>query len=311
MESSLFVTSLEKKDESVFEEQLVNGIEYRDTHLKNLKKDKKEKKVHIWHFVKSKKNQELWKKIKVNDWCLFGLDGKYIIAGKFLNKIDDSNFAKFNFPKSITSQSKLYAVFEPVIPINLNFLKTNREFGITTNLSQMHKITFLKINDEVIKKIRKKFGTIESFLRIDLKQENLKVSKFPVDAEEPPKHIQYTNTRIIRDTIKSEKLKKLYDHKCQICNFEIEILQNKKYAEVHHVWPLGEGGMDNINNMIVLCPNHHTQFDYAIIGFDKYDSEQIVNKHGVIIGKITFKKNHILKQGNIKHHMEKMEKYDT
>lgn len=305
METSVFITSLEKKDKDVFEEQLVNGIKHEKIYLKISKNDEK---VHIWHFAKSKKNQELWKKIKRNDWCLFGLDGKYIIAGRFLSKIDDSAFSRLNFPRSLPVQSELYAIFEPVIPINLNFLKTNREFGITVSFSQMHKITFLKVDNEIIKKIKKNFGTIELFLKINLIQKTVKILKFPVDAEEPPKHIQYINTRIIRDTIKSENLKKIYDYKCQICNFEILISQNKKYSEVHHVWPLGEGGMDNIDNMLVLCPNHHIQFDYAVIGFDKDNSNQVIDRQETKMGVITFEKNHILKQTNIKHHMEKMEK---
>ena len=86
------------------------------------------------------------------------------------------------------------------------------------------------------------------------------------------------------------------------------ISKNKKYSEVHHIWPLGEGGMDNIDNMLVLCPNHHTQFDYAVIGFDKKNTSRIEKRQGIKIGKILFKKNHVLNNNNIMHHTEKIER---
>lgn len=41
-----------------------------------------------------------------------------------------------------------------------------------------------------------------------------------------------------------------YKNKCVVCGFS-EII------EVHHIIPRRSGGSDDVNNLIVLCPNHH------------------------------------------------------
>lgn len=43
---------------------------------------------------------------------------------------------------------------------------------------------------------------------------------------------------------------------------------SKPYAEGHHLHPLGDGGPDEEANIIVVCPNHHADFDYGRIEVD-------------------------------------------
>ena len=43
-------------------------------------------------------------------------------------------------------------------------------------------------------------------------------------------------------------------------------LQGEYMSEVHHIRPLGKhDGADIIENMIVVCPNHHAMFDRGAI----------------------------------------------
>lgn len=118
------------------------------------------------------------------------------------------------------------------------------------------------------------------------------------DIESPPKRIKTTVNRIIRDTKKSQELKEKYKHKCQICNERIIVSPGKFYSEAHHVRPLGNphNGDDMIENMIVLCPNHHAMFDLAIPKF-------ISNKEVSICG-VNLKINmlHDINTSNIKYH---------
>ena len=55
--------------------------------------------------------------------------------------------------------------------------------------------------------------------------------------------------------------------------------RTKLYSEVHHYWPLEEGGDDDPGNMIVMCPNHHAEFDFRI-KFINYDMITIINQDG-------------------------------
>lgn len=86
---------------------------------------------------------------------------------------------------------------------------------------------------------------------------------------EPPERVIYEVSRIVRDTIKTRKLKKLYNYYCQLCNQRIEISPTKFYCEVHHIKPLGgeHQGLDVEQNMLVVCPTHHACFDLGVAEF--------------------------------------------
>ncbi len=64
-----------------------------------------------------------------------------------------------------------------------------------------------------------------------------------------------------------EELKDIYNNSCQICGEKLELIDGY-YSEVHHLHPLHLNGPDIIENMIVLCPNHHELFDRGSISID-------------------------------------------
>jgi hypothetical protein len=100
--------------------------------------------------------------------------------------------------------------------------------------------------------------------------------------------------RILRDTALSRWLKQLYTFQCQICGTTIEISKDERYAEAHHIRPLGEphNGPDILSNMLVLCPNHHAMCDLGAMHLTLQDltisnhhsvSEQMINYHNASI----------------------------
>lgn len=86
----------------------------------------------------------------------------------------------------------------------------------------------------------------------------------------PPGRIITYVSRIIRDTKLSRKVKEQYNWKCQICGNSILLPNSYKYAEGHHIRPLGgeTQGPDTFDNIIILCPSHHTEFDYGSIAIN-------------------------------------------
>lgn len=76
-----------------------------------------------------------------------------------------------------------------------------------------------------------------------------------------------TVLRVIRDSALARELKQLHDGICQItpCAAELRLQDGTRYAEAHHLHPLGENGPDIRDNMIVVCPNHHALLDYAAL----------------------------------------------
>ena len=65
-----------------------------------------------------------------------------------------------------------------------------------------------------------------------------------------------------------------YSGRCQLCAFDSPVVYGTTSAESHHIVYLSRGGEDNLVNMVLLCPNHHTvvhkteaTFDYAQLTF--------------------------------------------
>lgn len=76
-----------------------------------------------------------------------------------------------------------------------------------------------------------------------------------------------------RNQILAAKLKALYRHECMACGGTVVIglAPQRRYAEAAHIKPLGmpHNGPDKSGNMLVLCPNHHLQFDRGIISIEQ------------------------------------------
>lgn len=96
----------------------------------------------------------------------------------------------------------------------------------------------------------------------------------------PPKRIETRRSRVIRDTQMSSELKEEYRCECQICGDIRQQSPGVRYAEAHHIQPLGtpHDGPDIRSNLVVVCPNHHADFDYGMISIDP-DSRRIAHAY--------------------------------
>lgn len=118
-----------------------------------------------------------------------------------------------------------------------------------------------------------------------------------------------TVNRIIRDNALSRFLKSLYESRCQICVYTFRVPGGKKYAETHHIRPLGNphNGPDNEDNMLVLCPLHHAMFDYGVIALhpEKLTLLSIDDTVSGIGKPLSLSKHKILKEP-LEYHLERI-----
>ncbi|WP_443945757.1 HNH endonuclease [Pedobacter sp. AW1-32] len=72
---------------------------------------------------------------------------------------------------------------------------------------------------------------------------------------------------ILRKRNLVEKIKKLYNSTCQLCDTQVVIGDKKYYSEIHHIIPLGKphNGIDALENMVCVCPNCHIELDFKAI----------------------------------------------
>jgi len=111
---------------------------------------------------------------------------------------------------------------------------------------------------------------------------------------DPPPRIETKIYRISRDTKLAIYVKTIYNYECQICGTHIQINEKTRYAEAHHIRPLGGNhqGLDRVDNLLCLCPNCHIKLDY---GVSQIDTEQLHKKS-----------KHSIKQEYLEYHNNKV-----
>lgn len=92
------------------------------------------------------------------------------------------------------------------------------------------------------------------------------MSPLASDANCPPERQELTTYRVLRDTLIARRVKQLHNYECQLCGHSILFPDGNRYAEAHHIRPLGKphDGPDKMENIICLCPNHHAELDYGV-----------------------------------------------
>ena len=79
-----------------------------------------------------------------------------------------------------------------------------------------------------------------------------------------------------RDNKTIAQLKIVRGHKCQICGLTIKKKDGSLYIEAAHITPKKQKGTELPNNIILLCPNHHKEFDLGKKEILKRDGEVLV-----------------------------------
>ncbi|MDQ3705610.1 MAG: hypothetical protein M3437_10390 [Chloroflexota bacterium] len=129
------------------------------------------------------------------------------------------------------------------------------------------------------------------------------------DVEEPgPTERKDTQvSRIIRDSAVTKYVKQLYKNKCQVCG-RVIMLPRQEYSEAHHLQPLGKGhnGPDTVGNVVVVCPEHHVEFDFGAIAVQPSDLSVIhIDPSNPGHGKkLTLHADHNLNRSYLKYHLE-------
>lgn len=69
--------------------------------------------------------------------------------------------------------------------------------------------------------------------------------------------------RFKRDNKTIAQIKYLRGFKCQICSTTIKKKDGSFYIEAAHIKPKHKKGRETPDNILLLCPNHHKEFDYG------------------------------------------------
>ena len=144
---------------------------------------------------------------------------------------------------------------------------------------------------------------LESENTIGQLEENLSET-LPADYV-PTERSEATVKKINRNVKLREKIKSMYDYKCQVCGVRLE-KPNGAIAIGAHIKGLGEphNGPDAIENMLCLCPNHHDQFD-ALSFYIEPSNKEIVGLKDYIGKKLSVKSRHKIDTNFLKYQKDR------
>ncbi len=116
---------------------------------------------------------------------------------------------------------------------------------------------------------------MEDFISGNVEQETLVRAIELIDhamSKISPKKVRRTVQQSIRnDTRIIQLLKQIRKYACQFpgCKATVIKKDGTNYVEVAHIKPVHTGGRSVIGNLLVLCPNHHKEFDLGALIIDK------------------------------------------
>lgn len=109
-----------------------------------------------------------------------------------------------------------------------------------------------------------------------------------------------------RDRRKAAALKQHYENKCQFCGTRLQVAEDRYYSEAAHIKALGEphNGPDKASNMLVLCPNHHLQFDRGVLRLRRVENGYLIlsKTAGDILNRTQVTLRHDLDNDCVKYH---------
>lgn len=106
--------------------------------------------------------------------------------------------------------------------------------------------------NELIKVIKKKY---RSRYKIIQELKNIKSTD--------PEELVINRKSFKRDNRTIALIKILRKEKCQICSATIKKKDGTFYIEAAHIEPKHRRGRETPDNILLLCPNHHKEFDYG------------------------------------------------
>ncbi|MEI6949620.1 HNH endonuclease [Paraflavisolibacter sp. H34] len=98
--------------------------------------------------------------------------------------------------------------------------------------------------------------------------------------ETDPETVTFKGKAFKRDNKTVAQIKVLRDFRCQFCGTTIKKKDGSNYIEAAHIKAKHLKGRETLDNIILLCPNHHKEFDFGdriIISHTKKSVDVILN----------------------------------
>ena len=129
------------------------------------------------------------------------------------------------------------------------------------------KLPFVSSDEKEQVELEEFFGRHKSKADIQKELENLQGTD--------PEEVIVNHKTYKRDNKTIALIKIFRDFKCQICSTTIIKKDGSKYIEAAHIKAKHLKGRETLDNIILLCPNHHKEFDFGHLEIKLHDKKQI------------------------------------
>lgn len=259
----------------------------------------------IWGATAGPQTKQYFNGMRPRDCVLFYRDGDFFAGGIVGRTLEDPDVGPWlwNNPDSrFIFTVKQYHDWAPAITRiwdALGYNGTPRVQG------------FLRVKPDRLETLRGDERTLEHTLfgtttkaptQADRDASN---STSDADSTGDPERTTTVQDRILRDQLLVNELKLQCDYTCQICGHRLQSAPDTGYSEVHHIKPLGDPhmGPDIPENMLVLCPNHHADFDNGMLTVDP-DTHIVTHAYDDRVSgtQVTMYDNHQIKPVFLEYH---------
>jgi 5-methylcytosine-specific restriction enzyme A len=194
-------------------------------------------------------------------------DFKYMMDGvKFTRTLNapSIDFLLENINKDFGTQK---------LSIALSALKAHIEYYESFGKGKLHKVKavyekYLK-NQPTISVDEIEQNEIVAYLKEGINREQI-LNDLKNLKETDPEIISINHKTYKRDNKTVAQIKFIRNFQCQICNTSILKKDGTKYIEAAHIKAKNQQGRETPDNIILLCPNHHKEFDYSDLKIDEH-----------------------------------------
>lgn len=160
--------------------------------------------------------------------------------------------------------------------LNWIIRNTNYNWSISKIIPaiQTEPITAEQVMEEVADE--KEQHEIVQIIRNENKSKQTVIAELQNLKEADPEVIVINSKSYKRDNKTIAQIKFIREFKCQICGTTIKKKDGSDYVEAAHIKPKHQKGRETPDNIILLCPNHHKEFDIGDMRIISQDANQIV-----------------------------------
>jgi predicted restriction endonuclease len=158
--------------------------------------------------------------------------------------------------KKLTRYKKTKEIY---CPMHLARIKRHGHPGLQTDFHKLEKLPHLTVDDFIRKNCKK---LIDKEIAKELKKRGFKeANQWLVRYRRRKLGIKkylYGEIKKHKAWIRMQAIKK-YGNKCELCGYRLSV-------DTHHILPKNKGGLHEIDNLMVLCPNCHALITRRYLG---------------------------------------------